>query len=368
MLRVFVLMSSSPSAGFFHGHEDSGASAFVAGVGEDRDLFQGNTATGADRQARPACAMGREMTPVADRGLLSAKKRRFLQQGASACIIGEKLRSESRTSRPPCPGRPVTSAWPGTCRSRKPHRGRGRPVRHPLQPRRRGPRRCGPRRAHPQLEETIARSGKLTATKRAELRGKISTMPGLNRFLRVTPAGLLRIDKTKAKAEENLDGKYLLRCADPKMSTEDIAARLQAAAGSRARLAGHEIRPGPAAGLPPARRTNPRPRHPVLARPAAHPGRREPGRADLAEDPPRARPHPHRHLHRPAGTFRQLTDLSQPARDLLATLNIAEPRKIYQLTTPSGLTHAPSHEPRAYRNAPRPPDHAVSHSGQQPTL
>ena len=36
-------------------------------------------------------------------------------------------------------------------------------------------------------------------------------MPGLNRFLRVTPGGLLRIDKTKAKAEENLDGKYLLR-------------------------------------------------------------------------------------------------------------------------------------------------------------
>ena len=39
-------------------------------------------------------------------------------------------------------------------------------------------------------------------------------MPGLNRFLRVTPGGLLRVDKTKAKAEENLDGKYLLRCAD----------------------------------------------------------------------------------------------------------------------------------------------------------
>jgi hypothetical protein len=36
MLRVFVLMSSSPLRGF-HGHEDSGASAFVAGVGEDRD-------------------------------------------------------------------------------------------------------------------------------------------------------------------------------------------------------------------------------------------------------------------------------------------------------------------------------------------
>ena len=45
------------------------------------------------------------------------------------------------------------------------------------------------------------RSGKQSATKRAELRGKISMLPGLNRFLRVIPGGLLRVDKTKAKAE-----------------------------------------------------------------------------------------------------------------------------------------------------------------------
>jgi hypothetical protein len=40
---------------------------------------------------------------------------------------------------------------------------------------------------------------------------------------RVTPGGLLRTGKAKAKAEENLDGKYLLRCADPQLSAEDIA-------------------------------------------------------------------------------------------------------------------------------------------------
>ena len=41
-------------------------------------------------------------------------------------------------------------------------------------------------------------------------------MPGPNRFLRVTPGGLLRTDLGRAKAEENLDGKYLLRSADPR--------------------------------------------------------------------------------------------------------------------------------------------------------
>ena len=38
---------------------------------------------------------------------------------------------------------------------------------------------------------------RLPAMKRGELRGKISTKPGLNRYLRVTPGGLLRIDKAK---------------------------------------------------------------------------------------------------------------------------------------------------------------------------
>jgi transposase len=47
--------------------------------------------------------------------------------------------------------------------------------------------------------------------------------PCLNRYLRVTADGLLRIDHAAIKAEERLDGKYLLRCCDPKLSAEDIA-------------------------------------------------------------------------------------------------------------------------------------------------
>ncbi|WP_327043606.1 hypothetical protein OG320_17580 [Microbispora sp. NBC_01189] len=71
------------------------------------------------------------------------------------------------------------------------------------------------------------------------------------------------------KTEANLDGKYLLRCSDPHLSAEDISL------GYKQLL---EVERGwrdmkPAAGLPPARRTHPRPRHLVLARPAAHPHR-----------------------------------------------------------------------------------------------
>jgi hypothetical protein len=59
--------------------------------------------------------------------------------------------------------------------------------------------------------------------KRGELRGKISTKPGLNLYLRVTPGGLLRVDKAKIKVEANLDGKYLLRCSDPHLPAADLA-------------------------------------------------------------------------------------------------------------------------------------------------
>ncbi|MGW3635463.1 IS1634 family transposase [Streptomyces sp. NPDC005122] len=74
-----------------------------------------------------------------------------------------------------------------------------------------------------QLTTLIEDTDRFSEFKRGELRGKIAGKPGLNRYLRTTPAGKLRIDTAKIKAEENLDGKYLLRCSDPHLSAEDIA-------------------------------------------------------------------------------------------------------------------------------------------------
>ena len=74
-----------------------------------------------------------------------------------------------------------------------------------------------------QLDELIKDSDKLSSTKRAELRGVISTKPGLNRYLRTTPGGLLRVDAKAIKTGEKLDGKYLLRTSDPHLPAEDIA-------------------------------------------------------------------------------------------------------------------------------------------------
>ena len=74
-----------------------------------------------------------------------------------------------------------------------------------------------------QLEEVITGADKLTRTERARIEGTLSGKPGLRRFLRVTPGGLLRVDKQKIRTETNLDGKYLLSSSDSHLSAEDIA-------------------------------------------------------------------------------------------------------------------------------------------------
>ena len=213
---------------------------------------------------------------VADRGFSSEHNRRYLRQGDHAYIIGEKLRSDSPEIKA------ALSRQGRYTDDRRQHAGQGsegvrhRAVRDLPQPRRR-------RRATPhireqlvaQLEELIAGSDSLPVMKRGELRGKISTKPGLNRYLRVTPGGLLRIDKAKIKTEANLDGKYLLRCSDPHLLGRRHRAGLQAAPRGRTRLAGHEADPRPAPGLSPPRRTHPRPRRALLARAAAHPHHRD---------------------------------------------------------------------------------------------
>jgi hypothetical protein len=272
---------------------------------------------------------------VADRGFTSKENRRFLQSGGGACIIGEKLRSGSAEAKAALSrqGRYKTVAGNLQVKEvRLPDAGdRFIICFNPDQAVRDAAVRGKMIAA---LEETIAGSDKLTVVKRAELRGKISMMPGLNRFLRVTPGGLLRADRAKAKAEENLDGKYLLRSADPHMTAEDIAAGykqlLEVERGWRDMKSVLDLRPV-------YHRLEERIRAHVLlcwlalllVRVAEnHTGQTWPAmRRDLQR------------IHvgtftGPAGTFRQRTDIPKTTRDLLTALKIDVPRKIHELTTP----------------------------------
>jgi len=280
---------------------------------------------------------------VADDGLSSARNRRFLRHGADGYIIGEKLRSGSPHVKAALsrPGRYQQAA--GNLQVKEVRMAdtadrfvicynpeaaaRDAAVRGDL---------------IAKLEETIAGSDKLTATKRAELRGKISMMPGLNRFLRVTPGGLLRVDKTKTKAEENLDGKYLLRCGDPQLPAEDIALGYQQLLEVERcwrdmksildlqsvyhrleeRIHAHVLLCWLALLLIRVAENQAGQTWPTM--------RRELDRIHLGT------------FTGPAGTCRQRTEIAQPTRDLLAKLGIDPPRKIRELTPATTLfQHGP---------------------------
>jgi transposase len=272
---------------------------------------------------------------VADRGFTSAANRRALMQGGGGYIIGEKLRSDSPE---------IKQAL-----SRQ---GRYKTIRDNLQVKEvnidsddRFVICFNPEQATrdaairtelvTRLEEAIADSDKLPRTERAHLAGQLSTKPGLKRFLRTTPGGLLRIDKKKIEAEAHLDGKYLLRSSDPKLSAEDIACGyrqlLEVERGWRDMKSVIDLRPV-------YHRIEERIRaHVFLCWLALLLIR-------VAENTTGATwPEIRRQLDRvhvgtftgPAGTFRQCTELSKSQRDLFGKLNVTPPKQIIELTPPT---------------------------------
>jgi hypothetical protein len=163
---------------------------------------------------------------VADRGFQSAENRRYLQRAGGHYIIGEKLRSESKEAKVALArqGRYRTVAGnleikevrvdDGTMRDRfvicrNPDQAdRDKAVRDQL---------------IAQLTDAIKDSDRLSAAERAKLAARLQAKRGLKRLLRVTPGGLLRVDRAAVRAEAHLDGKFLLRSSDPTLSAEDIA-------------------------------------------------------------------------------------------------------------------------------------------------
>jgi hypothetical protein len=272
---------------------------------------------------------------VADRGFSSEHNRRYLRQGDHAYIIGEKLRSDSPEIKAALSrqGRYTEIAENMRVKEVKVSDTERFVICHNPD--------AATRDAHiraqlvAQLTELIAGSDTLSAGKRGELRGKVSTKPGLNRYLRVTPGGLLRIDKAKIKSEANLDGKYLLRCSDPHLSAADIALGykqlLEVERGWRDMKQILDLRPV-------YHRLEERIRaHVVLCWLALLLIRIiETTTGDTWH-------HVRRHLDRlhagtftgPTGLFRQRTELSKPQRDLLARLDIPAPKQIIELAPAS---------------------------------
>jgi transposase len=258
-----------------------------------------------------------KVTWVADRGFTSAENRRYLRKGGGSYIIGEKLRSGSADAQAALSRQGRYKDVAGNLKVKEVKIAEDERFVICFNPEAAERDAAVRARMIARLEDAIKDSGQLSRDKRAELRGVISTRPGMNRYLRVTPGGLLRTDAAKAKAEENLDGKYLLRTAGPKLSAEDIALGykqlLEVERGWRDMKQVIDLRPV-------CHRREDRIRAHVilcwlallLARIAENatrqtwPGlRRELSRIHIAA------------FAGPAGTFQQRTELTKPQRDIL---------------------------------------------------
>ncbi len=269
---------------------------------------------------------------VADRGFSSAENRRYLRKGGNHYIIGERLRSGSAEADAALSRQGRYQEVAGNLRVKEVRIAEDE--RFVICHNPEGAERDAAIRARmiTQLKELIDGTDRLSKDRRAELRGVISTRPGLNRYLRVTPGGLLRVDAARAKAEENLDGKYLLRTSDPKMTAEDIALGykqlLEVERGWRDMKQVIDLRPV-------YHRKEERIRaHVILCWLALLLAR-------VAENACAATwPELRRQLDRiavgtftgPAGIFRQRTEISPDQGAILEQLGIAPPPRIYQLT------------------------------------
>jgi len=269
---------------------------------------------------------------VADRGFTSAENRRYLRRGGNHYIIGERLRSGSAEADAALSRQGRYQEVAGNLRVKEVRIAEDE--RFVICHNPDGAERDAAIRARmiTQLKELIDGTDKLSKDRRAELRGVISAKPGLNRYLRVTPGGLLRIDAARAKAEENLDGKYLLRTSDPKMTAEDIALGykqlLEVERGWRDMKQVIDLRPV-------YHRKEQRIRsHVILCWLALLLAR-------VAENATGSTwPELRRQLNRiavgtftgPAGTFRQRTEISPDQAVILEQLGIDPPPRIYQLT------------------------------------
>src|SRR5487761_1074546 len=269
---------------------------------------------------------------VADRGFTSQENRRYLRKGGNHYIIGERLRSGSAEADAALSRQGRYQEVAGNLRVKEVRIAEDERFVICHSPE--GAERDAAIRARmtARLKELIDGTDALTKDKRAELRGVISTKPGLNRYLRVTPGGLLRVDAGRAKAEENLDGKYLLRTSDPKMTAGDIALGykqlLEVERGWRDLKQVIDLRPV-------YHRKEERIRaHVILCWLALLLAR-------IAENAcgstwPRLR----RELDQiavgtfagPAGTFRQRTEIREAQAAILGQLKIDPPPKIYELT------------------------------------
>ena len=169
--------------------------------------------------------LGRVIT-VLDRGFVSEENVKTLQRAGGHYIIGEKMRS----------GKPGTEQALSTA-------GRYQAVRDNLEVKEivvgdgegrkryvlvRNPKQAAKDKEHREkvlddLKEELKASRASESGGHNKAGCRLLTHPTYGRYLKALKSGAVKIDPVKVKAEEKLDGKYLLRTSDDTISAEDVA-------------------------------------------------------------------------------------------------------------------------------------------------
>jgi len=163
---------------------------------------------------------------VTDRGFASAANRRYLQRAGGHYITGEKLRSGSAEAKAALARQGRYQVVAGNLQVKEvvlddgTMRDRFVVCRNPQEATRDAAIRD---RLLGQLEAAIADSDDLVPAAREALACDLRGTPTNRRFLRVTAAGFLRIDRAAVAVDAHLDGKFLLRTSDPTLSAADVA-------------------------------------------------------------------------------------------------------------------------------------------------
>jgi Transposase DDE domain len=162
---------------------------------------------------------------VLDTGFSSEENRRYLQRAGGHYILGEKLRAgHANLEALARPGRyrqvrdnlEVKEVWVGQGEMRR----RFVVCRNPHEAARDAARR---EKALARIsEELAALERKRTADDRRDAEALLQAHPSLGRYL-ARRRGRLVVDQAKVRAEERVDGKFLLSSSDDSLSTEEIA-------------------------------------------------------------------------------------------------------------------------------------------------
>ena len=163
---------------------------------------------------------------VMDRGMTSEKNRIILRRAGGHYILGEKLRSNEKTNQ-------AALSRPGRYRTVKDnlklkevyvgqgtHQRRYVVVYNPEEAKRD---RHTRQNILARLEQEIAALGDLKGKHHTKAVCALVTHRSLGRYLRQLKGGGLRINQSKVRAEERVDGKYLLSSSDRGLTAEEIA-------------------------------------------------------------------------------------------------------------------------------------------------